>query len=184
MERPSNEATALWLRQRTPDAASWRTLRHDFLGSSDPATAAPTSVRAMAARGELDVLGPVTFQNNGFHLSAGPFEALRELWIWFGPVVATEASRDVLARADGERLAPWLIDRPKGTDATLPQPTRRWLYEATEDMDARSVDTARWTAPGATLSIDNPGLPASVRATRNGQIQARSDQAKRRRGGR
>ncbi|MFI5911849.1 AAA family ATPase [Dactylosporangium sp. NPDC051541] len=110
-----------------PDAAPWPVMRRDFLGHTDPARAAPGSLRARATGpGPLLAHGRGTFRNNVFHLSRGPLEAIREAGAWFGAgVLAAVAARLGLARP-GLDPATLGVDRPAGADARAP-----WAFEVT-----------------------------------------------------
>ncbi|MDQ0648524.1 hypothetical protein QFZ53_002720 [Microbacterium natoriense] len=80
-EEPGNVVIAVGLYPTRPDRSGWGALRREVLGSSDPTKALPTSLRGEGARGKYS-LQPFTLQKNGFHLSAGPLEAVRETLIW------------------------------------------------------------------------------------------------------
>jgi len=75
---------ALYVRQSTHDAKNWEWLRCEFLGYTNPIKAHQGSLRRLAYEKRLNLHEEVSFNNNGFHLSSGPFEAHRELSIWFG----------------------------------------------------------------------------------------------------
>ena len=74
---------ALRLRRAARRARSWTDLRRSFLGATDPRLAVAGSLRHDAARGLLPLTGVISLQNNAFHLSAGPLEAVREGFLWF-----------------------------------------------------------------------------------------------------
>jgi hypothetical protein len=109
-----------------PGAVSWRELRGDVLGGSDPASTSPGSLRRMAFLGELPVREPVTQSANLLHLSAGPAEAGREQWLWqCGPQGAEVAGNDLID-----------VPAPKATAAAS---ERAWWFEATENLEAEAL---------------------------------------------
>lgn len=58
----------------------WKTARNDFIGKTNPADAAPGSLRReLLDHKEEFGLSVVSSSQNGFHLSAGPVEGLTEL---------------------------------------------------------------------------------------------------------
>ena len=75
---------ALHINCPRPDPDSWRALRQDFLGDSDPRKANLGSLRHLAFQGTIDVGREVNWSNNGFHLSGSPEEAGFEATVWFG----------------------------------------------------------------------------------------------------
>jgi adenylate kinase family enzyme len=80
-EAPGGTVIAIGLHPVDPVRASWRELRDNVLGASNPADAPPASLRGKGARGFFSD-EPFTLQANGFHMSAGPLEALRESILW------------------------------------------------------------------------------------------------------
>ena len=102
-ERACHPVTVLHLEAHTPDALPWIRMRRDFCGGSDPALAAPGSLR----RDSYEGVFPLTWEaaaglsraNNGVHLSNGPVEALRELVIWFDRRAEQTAAGRALAAA-------------------------------------------------------------------------------------
>jgi AAA domain/Nucleoside diphosphate kinase len=88
---------ALRLRRSSAHPGSWSDLRRSFLGATDPGEARPRSLRHDAARGLLALTGQISMQNNAFHLSAGPLEAMREGFLWFQDMLSADASAVRLA---------------------------------------------------------------------------------------
>lgn len=76
-----------------PESTPLPRLRHDLLGTTDPALAARDSLRGLAATGRLELGWQATHRNNAFHLSEDALEGARELALWFG--TDTPGARDV-----------------------------------------------------------------------------------------
>lgn len=125
-EAPDARVYAVLLGQCAPEA-SWREMRESFLGATHPSRAVPGSLRHDAWAGVIPLAGDVDFRNNGFHLSAGPLEAVREAAIWLG-----DATADAIAREMGLAGAAGCFNRPVAeVDGAL-----LWSNEATEMLDA------------------------------------------------
>ncbi|MBN2452509.1 MAG: hypothetical protein JXR77_19140 [Lentisphaeria bacterium] len=79
------DARVLWYDVRfSPARLPWREFRRDAVGATNPAEAAPGSIREALFR-EPDRFGlpeKPTVQLNGVHASAGPLEGARERRIW------------------------------------------------------------------------------------------------------
>jgi adenylate kinase family enzyme len=134
-ERPDSTVYALLLRASgsvAPDP--WSVMRTDFLGHTDPARAAADSLRSRAVPGDLLRDGRGSFRNNGFHLSRGPLEAIREAGIWFGSEVLADVARRAYASPPGLDPSALAVDWP--TDSTAPP---RWAFEITATQDAGST---------------------------------------------
>eukprot|EP00929_Paragymnodinium_shiwhaense_P036825 TRINITY_DN19699_c0_g1_i1.p1 TRINITY_DN19699_c0_g1~~TRINITY_DN19699_c0_g1_i1.p1 ORF type:complete len:1477 (+),score=286.27 TRINITY_DN19699_c0_g1_i1:96-4526(+) len=69
-----------------PAQVNWKTFREDILGTTDPATAPPESVRGQiyAHWKELGLPSAPSMLQNAVHASAGPLEGLRECMVWTG----------------------------------------------------------------------------------------------------
>ncbi|PWU89673.1 Flagellar Member 1 [Trypanosoma cruzi] len=68
-----------------PEACmTWRALREELIGSTNPGNAPPNSLRGLIRDRwqELGLQYPPTTTDNGVHASAGPFEALLERHLW------------------------------------------------------------------------------------------------------
>lgn len=100
-EKPGHVVLALGIRPARSDHAGWATLRHEVLGASDPAKALPTSLRGQGAREQYTSV-PFTLQKNGFHMSAGPLEAVRETMIWSGGLTSAALAYAVDQTPRGE----------------------------------------------------------------------------------
>ncbi len=97
-----------------PGATGLAELRADLLGDSDPAQAPANSLRGLAAARRLAGAGPVSFINNGFHLSASHPEAVREIGIWLGQDYADGIAARISCGCGGTRCRCLCIDRPDG----------------------------------------------------------------------
>ena len=100
--KPGEQLLALELRW-AEDVLSWADFRQAVVGATDPATAAPGSLRglAMAQWEALGLASPPKGAENFVHASAGPAEAVAERRIWLG---TPEAEDPLLGAADGALL--------------------------------------------------------------------------------
>jgi hypothetical protein len=128
-EEQGNITYAIAIEAVSETASSWFEMRNKFIGITIPSQAATGSLRRMAFDGALDINGEISFRNNGFHLSAGPLEAVRELYLWFGREEGKAFQRNL-----GIDSEPPLVNFPVEGDeyATL------WSNEATECLDVGS----------------------------------------------
>ncbi|MBA4376478.1 MAG: hypothetical protein C0401_09950 [Anaerolinea sp.] len=129
LEDRGNVTYAIAIEAVSVTASSWLEMRNKFIGTTIPGRAAIGSLRRMAFDGELDIIGEISFRNNGFHLSAGPLEAVREFYLWFG-----YEECKIFLRTLGINTDQPLVNIPlEGEEyATL------WLNEATECLDVES----------------------------------------------
>jgi hypothetical protein len=124
---------AFHLTAKSASALSWSQMRTEFCGCTDPTRAGLGSLRRDSYEGiiNLRLCGerPVCRTNNGFHLSNGPIESLRELCIWFDLAVEDTQVGNFLA---GHGFLPGsLLERPY----YYFEGERRILAEATNGMD-------------------------------------------------
>lgn len=61
---------------------TWRGFRDDLIGATNPARAAPGSIRGTLYRRQAEFGVSVTYRENGIHASASAFEALTEKMLW------------------------------------------------------------------------------------------------------
>jgi hypothetical protein len=107
--KPGEKLLVLELRWAEPGGAggggpSWAAFRQECVGATDPASAAPGSLRGLAlAQWEaLGLAAPPKGAENFLHASAGPAEAAAERRIWLG---TAEADDPLLGRcAEGSAL--------------------------------------------------------------------------------
>jgi len=106
------------------DKLSWEEFRKDFLGDTDPATAASSSLRGQMHRNwkKLGLPGPPHVGENAVHASASSFEALVERNNW----LSSGISDDPFGRA--------LLDRGV-SEETL----RRWAHDPVLEYRGRQV---------------------------------------------
>jgi hypothetical protein len=121
----------------------WKVLRSLMLGDTFPERAAVGSFRRLLYESPTRFgLSSVSIANNASHLSAGPFEALFELWNFF------EKSSESCFELEKTRM--WQLVKSAGVDApairrSLVNPTsfigamEKTLFDATEDVDAMSA---------------------------------------------
>ncbi|MDN5762326.1 MAG: nucleoside-diphosphate kinase [Microlunatus sp.] len=115
-------------------ATSWKSLRKEMTGTTDPVKADPGSIRgALFADPGGFGLTSVSTNYNGVHMSAGPLEGLGELTRFFGGALAdwTFAATLAAAGVSGDGVAA-LVDNP-----TLEADGERGsAFDLTEEMDA------------------------------------------------
>jgi hypothetical protein len=120
----------------------WRVLRGVMLGDTFPERAVPGSFRRILFDDPKRFgLVSVSIANNGSHLSAGPFEALYEMWNFL--------SQSGVAKFNAENTRIWELMRearidPARAHAALENPTislgsvKKSLFDFTEELDALS----------------------------------------------
>lgn len=153
--QPGAFVTALRLVARPgASCARWRELRRDLLGTTDPRLATPSSLRGKAYGGALPLSGEVSFQNNAFHLSAGPLEAIRERLIWFGPPACSSRELSLLLNLATEK----------------PDPAGEGSFASTECMDWYEIlpRLAGWTLLPPDLLLGGEEDPAHLLARLTG----------------
>ncbi len=114
-------------------------IRDRIIGATNPADAKPGSIRrTMLDRWtELGLDAKPDMQKNGCHFSAGPVEAMRELFVWFGrDVEETETGRFLVASGLPAALLRRLRDDPPSVTAGSRQMP---LFDATEGMDRETL---------------------------------------------
>jgi hypothetical protein len=125
----------------------WAAARQGFCGATDPARAAPGSLRAEIFRRQGDLaLSEVSANLNGVHLSAGPLEALVELRRFASDLSASATPRPVedfeFGRALSQRLGAGAVR------ALLRNPT-----VATPQGARSAFDLTEEKEPGEALEI-------------------------------
>jgi nucleoside diphosphate kinase len=116
------------------DVLPWRAFRGKVIGSTNPAAAAPESIRGGLHARQKEAGLAVTYRENVIHASASPFEALVEKTLW---VPGFSLDRDPLwkvLKAAGiplDRVLRWREDNPVITVAGKLEP----LVESLEDLD-------------------------------------------------
>jgi adenylate kinase family enzyme len=135
-EASENVVTAIHFAATTARTMPWSRLRNSVLGGSDPTHAPPESLRAQAYRGAWGWMGNLSIENNAFHLSAGPLEALRELSLWFPELLQGDDSCAGNISADLRQLGGLVVcDRPRRDSRG-----QRSLYADTEHLDRAQLD--------------------------------------------
>ncbi|MBP1823040.1 hypothetical protein [Mycobacterium sp. OAE908] len=120
VEEFENLSASIMLLQAT-SRTGWSVLRSDLIGATDPAKAAPNSLRQafLANASELG-LGPVSSLRNGIHMSAGPLEGAVEISRFLFETEPGSVGRGVLrsslgaavSRIAGPDLIVQLADNP------------------------------------------------------------------------
>ncbi len=133
---PASRVAAFVLRGDVP----WAAARQSFCGATDPAKAAPGSLRAELLRRQRDLALPEVSANlNGVHLSAGPLEALVELRRFASDLSASPRPRPVGDFAFGRTLSKRFAAAT--VEALLRNPTvatpagARSAFDLTEEKD-------------------------------------------------
>lgn len=139
-ENNDNFVIAIHIMQKRDREISWNFMRKHFLGVTSPLKASPGSLRWLAFHNKLGIGGKIDFKNNGFHLSRGPFEGLREITVWFDENISFEVfcenSTSSVERKDLRRL---LCDRPVKTEnKDETSEIQKFLYDETAEIDFES----------------------------------------------
>jgi len=118
---------------------SWRSFRQQVIGATDPAEAAPGSLRA-ELRSRWQELGLASAPSqglNGVHASAGPLEGLKERCVWSGASIDEDPFAARLLESGVERgtLEGWLRDNPV---VSLGGETGK-VFDLTEELGAEDV---------------------------------------------
>jgi hypothetical protein len=120
-------------------ASDWYLLKNRMVGSTFPDQAEGTSIRGtLYADPTTYGFDDVSISNNAVHLSAGPFEAMFELYNFFGEMLGIDPGRQkplVLSRMLDQEVEPDLalrvLDNPNIQDGMKTID----LFTATEDMN-------------------------------------------------
>ncbi|MBC1230288.1 AAA family ATPase [Listeria booriae] len=80
----SGQTVALHIKSISPLSSEIKQLRTCFLGQTDPYKAFKGSLRNLGYYKHLGNTIETSFESNGFHLSSGYLEGVREIEIWFG----------------------------------------------------------------------------------------------------
>lgn len=128
-----------WMTVSWPsDALSWEDFRGKVLGATNPAEAAPGSVRRLILE-NYESLGLASKPNtgdNGVHASASPFEALAERMNWLGvKPEEDDFGRGMLTVVPKPTLEKWTQDPQVSVGGGKPGS----LFDALEDKDADVV---------------------------------------------
>lgn len=118
----------------------WHALKYDLVGDTFPERAKPDSIRGeLFAHHERYGVRDVTVSNNMVHLSAGPFEALFELYNFFHALPAanfalpsTNMARRMISAGASAQDVQRCLTNPK----TSINGHETDLFTATEDMDS------------------------------------------------
>ena len=113
-------------------------IRRDLIGATDPAEAAPGSVKGVLYRECASLgLGRVSTRRNGVHVSPGAVEGMATMLRYFsvgGPAIRardTVFGRRLLAAGLTAETVAWAASDPFVDDPDRPGP----LFELTEDLD-------------------------------------------------
>lgn len=125
-----------------PHVLNWAKFRGEVIGATNPADAAPTSLRAkIKARWEqLDLANEPDNTDNGVHASAGPLEALKERITWLNFPLAHDPTGNFLVE-----LAVWDEQKHHVLDMLLENPllevagSKGKAFDLTEDKDTSDL---------------------------------------------
>lgn len=125
----------------------WASFRGEVVGATDPAEAAPGSLRAQILDqwSSLGLAEPPNVGNNGIHASASPLEATAEVCNWLGRELSTDPFSSALL-ASGVRqdvLSEWLTNPLVEFEGK-----RKDLFDHLEDLDANSCIERALTIAG------------------------------------
>ncbi len=131
---PEHKTVVALLHSNTP----WKVLREEMIGDTYPDKASPNSVRGtLYADDEVNKWVEVSIANNFVHLSAGPFEALKEMENFLKPLIGefslakTNVGRAIIASGLDESAISYALTNP--TVKTAEGETD--LFSATELAD-------------------------------------------------
>jgi nucleoside diphosphate kinase len=158
-EAPGARTVAFVIRGKVPqDADSWRRLRKEIVGATDPTKAAEGSLRRDAYVGLIPgVRGKFDVSNNFLHTSDGPFAAGREIALFFeqqGP--ETSIGRSLAARG----YSPAEVERVF-TDPRIEE--NKTLFAVTEELNVPAAITKLLTLFPPTSSPEADSQPFSPR---------------------
>jgi nucleoside diphosphate kinase len=114
---------------------SWEDFRAKVLGATDPATAAPGSLRRVIYDRwkELELTACPDVGENGMHGSASPFEAMAERVNWIGETLEKDQFAKTLSAAGVSKkiIAEWTKDPQVDVDGG-----KASLFDTLEDMNS------------------------------------------------
>ena len=117
-------------------ALKWEDFRGTVLGATNPAEAAPGSLRKQVLESwrSLGLAAEPDTGDNGVHASASPFEALSERINWCGASLETDTyGKGMLAaKIPKATILAWAND----PQVALPEGGKGSLFDALEDMDS------------------------------------------------
>ena len=117
-------------------ALKWEDFRGTVLGATNPAEAAPGSLRKQVLESwrRLGLAAEPDTGDNGVHASASPFEALSERINWCGASLETDTyGKGMLAaKIPKATILAWAND----PQVALPEGGKGSLFDALEDMDS------------------------------------------------
>ncbi|PRY37508.1 hypothetical protein [Umezawaea tangerina] len=127
-------------------------LRQNLLGTVDPATAAPGTLRGTAAELADHVGARLSASYNGVHLSAGHLEGMFQAWAYFAAHDGDGLGATSLGRSLAEREVPAALVHRLATDQNLVDGTGTCApHGATENLARHEVVdlVGRWAAGAA-----------------------------------
>lgn len=113
---------------------SWRKLRSEMVGATDPRNASPGSIRRMLLDQSQHLrIAPIDSMRNGVHLSAGPLEGAEELRRFFSRL---PDSAIVAEATNAGQILAALVGAQEADAMLRNQQILKWdAYEETELMD-------------------------------------------------
>mmetsp|Transcript_47718 Transcript_47718/g.139072 ORF Transcript_47718/g.139072 Transcript_47718/m.139072 type:complete len:1627 (-) Transcript_47718:186-5066(-) len=146
----SGNGVAFFIVEFDPKTLPWRRFRSEIIGATNPAQAAPDSIRAQMYKewSALKLGEQPDMLNNCVHASAGPLEALRERMLW----AAAKLSEDPFSRllmssgVPPEVLEEWIkdpyLDGWPGADKVTGDDRPASLFECSFDVDSAAFRDA------------------------------------------
>lgn len=125
------------------NALSWADFRGKVLGSTDPTTAPPGSIR----RTILDDFGDLGLEtkpntgNNGVHASASPLEGLAERMNWLGAYIdKDDFGKALLAKGIApDTIKKWVGDCQVTVEGETAPGKTMSVFDTLEDLDADTI---------------------------------------------
>jgi len=141
---------------------SWEDFRGKVLGATDPAAAAPGSVRndIYLKYEELGLPGKPNTGNNGVHASASPFEAMAERLNWLSGDLGTDYFGAAMIKAGipKQTVVDWTFDPQVNFEGG-----KKSLFDLLEDID--STDCLLKSCKIADVAVSSWGAPSLTKNT-------------------
>jgi hypothetical protein len=121
------------------NVTDWAKFRGELIGSTDPTTAPPASIRGkmLTQWEDLGLHQAPDVGDNGVHASAGPIEGLKERTVWLGYPAEEDPFGELLLKwvgGDVAKIKPWLDNAP--VDEPKNYGIKGNMFDLTEDKDS------------------------------------------------
>lgn len=115
---------------------TWKQLRTDLIGTTDPTTAVSGAIRRslLEAKSRLGI-PEVSKGQNGVHLSAGPVEGLFEIARFFGHSADVWRNANMFAELRKSGVSDSIIRSLEGNPIATSNGATKSIFDLTEEMD-------------------------------------------------